>query len=49
MKTQKLFIWVLGPTVCGLVGQALGGLVGSIIGSIVGLFVGWWAYQRWFA
>ena len=48
MKMDKLFMWVLGPTVVGLVGQLLGGIPGSIIGSIVGIFVGWWAYRRWF-
>lgn len=45
---EKLFVWVVGPTVVGLVGQLLGGIPGSIIGSVVGIFVGWWAYRRWF-
>ena len=45
---EKLFIWVVGPTVVGFVGQLLGGIVGAIIGSVIGIFVGWWAYRRWF-
>lgn len=48
MKMEKLFVWVVGPTVVGVVGQLLGGIAGGIIGSIVGIFVGWWAYRRWF-
>ena len=47
-KMEKLFVWVLGPTVVGAVGQLVGGLAGGIIGSVVGIFVGWWAYRRWF-
>jgi hypothetical protein len=46
---EKLFVWVVGPTVVGLLGQLVGGIVGSIVGSIVGIFVGWWAYRRYLA
>jgi hypothetical protein len=46
---DKLFTWVVGPTVVGFVGQAVGGLAGGIIGSIVGIFVGWWAARRRFS
>ncbi|HEY2804966.1 MAG TPA: hypothetical protein VGI92_03820 [Gemmatimonadales bacterium] len=49
MKMEKLFVWFVGPTVIGGVGQIVGGLVGGIVGSVVGIFVGWWAYRRYFA
>lgn len=49
MKMEKLFVWFVGPTVVGGVGQIVAGIPGSIVGSIVGIFVGWWAYRRWFA
>ena len=48
MKMDKLFVWFLGPTVVGLVGQLIAGIPGSIVGSIVGIFVGWWAARRLF-
>jgi hypothetical protein len=47
VKMEKLFVWVVGPTVLGLVGQMVAGLMGSIVGSVLGIFAGWWFYRRY--